>query len=545
MSENVSIKRNVSFPSEDTQLITATYGPEDPWHKDEEITAKFLVGKYRESCLKHGVEPLPKLIQQLQELDYESEDQVLPSLDLSGCVLDFLVCETLEEILKRLRFDTINLEDTHISEEGAVALFEMVEYYEACQTLNISKNESIQARGWQACSRMIKKTQCLRALIAKEICLKEEYIPFLTRTLKIGTHLSVLNLERCHLNGRPITMLANALRMNRSLQEVYLGENGLESMDAYNLANLLTHNSNMQLLDLSNNIIGDKGAQHLCLCLAEKLQTQQRSPQSPTEGHAGLAVLNLWNNCLSLHSGQHFAKLLKISSKLEENSQKTPPKVKPSRVAENLKLSSRKISLTCEIKIPQSAPKKSLTSGRLRSPAPSPTPSPILSPIPSPGKSRFSVSKVPDARSPLPPPIAPIAEVKSRFSITPVRDIPKIVLPEENKITVGFQINDNSPDVFKFDQDSVKKEIIIKNDENFNFEADNNECDSEVEGLMKDGKKESPNEECIVEIAPKEKLETITEMNPAFIDSNNGSPTKPLHGILLKRSKFATFEAGD
>jgi len=49
---------------------------------------------------------------------------------------------------------------------------------------------------------------------------------------------------------------ANALRMNKSLHEIYLGENHLESTDAYNLSNLLSYNTSLQLLDLSNNIIG-------------------------------------------------------------------------------------------------------------------------------------------------------------------------------------------------------------------------------------------------------------------------------------------------
>jgi hypothetical protein len=36
-------------------------------------------------------------------------------------------------------------------------MFEMIEYYEACETVNISRNAKILGRGWQACSRMIKK----------------------------------------------------------------------------------------------------------------------------------------------------------------------------------------------------------------------------------------------------------------------------------------------------------------------------------------------------------------------------------------------------
>lgn len=118
--------------------------------------------------------------------------------------------------------------------------------------------------------------------------------------------------------------------MNKSLHEIYLGENHLESTDAYNLSNLLSYNTSLQLLDLSNNIIGwrkffdsivqiwrfplagDKGAQHLCQRLSGNIYalSQADSPTSPADEKTGLKVLVLWNNCLSHSSGLHFSKLL-------------------------------------------------------------------------------------------------------------------------------------------------------------------------------------------------------------------------------------------
>lgn len=78
-------------------------------------------------------------------------------LDLKGEILSSRHCETLEEVLKRLQFKNINLEATALDDESSVALFDMVEYYESATHLNISCNKNIGARGWQACSRMIKK----------------------------------------------------------------------------------------------------------------------------------------------------------------------------------------------------------------------------------------------------------------------------------------------------------------------------------------------------------------------------------------------------
>ncbi|XP_059481814.1 protein phosphatase 1 regulatory subunit 37 [Neocloeon triangulifer] len=643
--------RTVHFSEDESSLVTATYGPEDPWFTDEEISAEFLSAKYTESCAKHGVEPIPKVLGQLQEFNYKlSDDERIPLLDLSGTQLEYMACEALEEILKRVRFTILDLENTQISEEGAVAMFEMIEYYEACETVNISRNAKILGRGWQACSRMIKKTQCLKELIAKETCLKEEFIPFLTRSLKIGTHLSVLNLERCHLQGKPIIMLTNALRMNRSLQEIYLGENHLESTDAYNLSNLLSYNTCLQLLDLSNNIIGDKGAQHICQRLSGNIYapSQPDSPSSPGDDKTGLKVLVMWNNCLTQSSGLHFSKLLEVNNDIEIlnvghnnltdfwlqglkeplrqntglsrlglqstkltctsakdlsyvfehnrtlhrvdlrdnqfkadglqsmykglehnesmtqldldqnptylesedlthyqaalnsineqlklNSEKRPPNSYATRLPLNVGLNSRKISLTCEIKIPQTVPKKSLTCGRLRSPAPSPTPSPIMSPIPSPGKSRFSVSRVAD------PSPAVVPEVRSRFSITPVTDIPKIILPEDSKVTVGFQVSphsglSNSPGVFQFEQDTNSNRSLSEQIENeINKNINNNEsvdCDDEVEQITSkieherdESQKREAEDSIILDVKPKEedKFDIITEMNPAYLDSVN------------------------
>lgn len=110
----------------------------------------------------------------------------------------------------------------------------MIEYYESANNLNISGNKDISARGWQACSRMIKKvpfcglaksrrfmilqkccvylhstfqTQCLEHLEASNMILNEQIMPILSRSLRITTHLQVLKLENCKLSGRPIIIL--------------------------------------------------------------------------------------------------------------------------------------------------------------------------------------------------------------------------------------------------------------------------------------------------------------------------------------------------
>lgn len=79
------------------------------------------------------------------------------SFTLNHMVLTHYGCESLEEIFKRVQFDHINLIDCGLTSETAFALFEMFEYYESTTRLNISSNGNLGLRGWQACSRYIKK----------------------------------------------------------------------------------------------------------------------------------------------------------------------------------------------------------------------------------------------------------------------------------------------------------------------------------------------------------------------------------------------------
>jgi len=36
-------------------------------------------------------------------------------------------------------------------------MFDLLDYYESCERLNISYNKNLGIRGWQACARFIKK----------------------------------------------------------------------------------------------------------------------------------------------------------------------------------------------------------------------------------------------------------------------------------------------------------------------------------------------------------------------------------------------------
>lgn len=119
--------------------------PVKPTHSANE-----LLDLYRESCAKHHVSPLDRVVDQLDGLQLPVERfSRLPHLQLNDQVLTIAQCESLEEILKRIRYKSINVSGCALDDTTATALFDMIEYYEATNELDISNNPRIETRGLQ------------------------------------------------------------------------------------------------------------------------------------------------------------------------------------------------------------------------------------------------------------------------------------------------------------------------------------------------------------------------------------------------------------
>uniref|UniRef100_A0A8C5KQ14 Protein phosphatase 1 regulatory subunit 37 n=1 Tax=Jaculus jaculus TaxID=51337 RepID=A0A8C5KQ14_JACJA len=254
------------------------------------VTVDEVIDAYRQACQKLNCRQIPKLLRQLQE--FTDLEQRISCLDLKGEKLDYKTCEALEEVFKRLQFKVVDLEQTSLDEDGASALFDMIEYYESATHLNISFNKHIGTRGWQAAAHMMRKTSCLQYLDARNTPLLDHSAPFVARALRIRSSLAVLHLENASLSGRPLMLLATALKMNMNLRELYLADNKLNGLqDSAQLGNLLKFNCSLQILDLRNNHVLDSGLAYIC----EGLKEQRK----------GLVTLVLWNNQLT-HTGMAF-----------------------------------------------------------------------------------------------------------------------------------------------------------------------------------------------------------------------------------------------
>ncbi|CAG6002746.1 unnamed protein product, partial [Menidia menidia] len=268
----------------------------------QNVTVEEILSSYKQACQKVNCKPMPKVLKQIQEL--KDLTQRNECLDLKGEKLDYKTCESLEEILKRVQFKVIDLEQTNLDEDGASALFDMIEYYESATHLNISFNKHIGTRGWQAAAHMMRKTSSLQYLDARNTPLLDHSAPFVARALRISGSLAVLHLENAGLSGRPLMLLATALKMNMNLRELYLADNKLNGLqDSAQLGNLLKFNYNIQILDLRNNHILDSGLAYLC----EGLKEQRK----------GLVTLVLWNNQLTHNGMGYIASALPCTQSLE------------------------------------------------------------------------------------------------------------------------------------------------------------------------------------------------------------------------------------
>ncbi|XP_072130644.1 protein phosphatase 1 regulatory subunit 37 [Mobula birostris] len=295
-----AVKR-VTFPS-DEAIVSGAVEPKDPWRHAQNVTVEEIIAAYRKACQKLNCKPINKLLKQIQEFKHLS--QRLDCLDLKGEKLDYKASEALEEVFKRVQFKLVDLEATNLDEDGASALFDMIEYYESATQLNISFNKHIGTRGWQAAAHMMRKTSCLQYLDARNTPLLDHSAPFVARALRISSSLVVLHLENASLSGRPLMLLATALKMNMTLRELFLADNKLNGLqDAAQLGNLLKFNCTIQLMDLRNNHILDSGLAYISDGLKEQRQ--------------GLVTLVLWNNQLTHNGMTYLAAALPYTLSLE------------------------------------------------------------------------------------------------------------------------------------------------------------------------------------------------------------------------------------
>lgn len=293
--------RRVRFP-EDEKIVSERIPPPNPWKDIGDVSTEELVAAYHAACASNQVKPSPIIIQQLQKMTDLSVR--VDGFTFQGERVDSKTAESLEEIFRRVQFNLLDIEGCNIEDEAAVALFEMVEFYETAVKISMSSVKGIGMRGWQAASKMIRKSSCLQTIDISRTSWSEHSVPILCRALRADTCLVALHLEACNLAGRPLVLLMSALRMNHNIRELFLADNRLMPSDAFHIGGMLKHNTGLKLLDLRNNNMQDVGVSHISDGLAGQMRGQ-------------LNTLVLWNNHVTHVGAGHLGKTLPMITTLE------------------------------------------------------------------------------------------------------------------------------------------------------------------------------------------------------------------------------------
>uniref|UniRef100_A0A182K7P6 Protein phosphatase 1 regulatory subunit 37 n=1 Tax=Anopheles christyi TaxID=43041 RepID=A0A182K7P6_9DIPT len=259
-------RRRVSFPK-DAQLITGYLDPVNPWACISICETPELLEQYRSSCRRHNTMPLKSVLDHLQSIDVTKGR--VPLLSLKDQHLSYSGCEALEEIFKHVQYRCIDLSHSGLDDVTASVMFDIIEYYEAATELDISDNLQMSSKSWTACINMIKKSQALNVLITRGPTISDYQANNLAKALNASA-IHTLKLEHCVLSQQPIASLCTILKRNTVLRELWLAHNQLSCEDAQQIANLLRSNFYIQLIDISNNRIGDKGVEHIVSAIVEQ-----------------------------------------------------------------------------------------------------------------------------------------------------------------------------------------------------------------------------------------------------------------------------------
>ncbi|KOB76549.1 Cysteine proteinase inhibitor [Operophtera brumata] len=210
LQEKKKKNRSVRFPTEN-QLVTEYFEPANPWHDVPTTTRAQLAQEYLLSCRRHNTPPIDSVLHQIRELPENSigGGTRAARLGLADCSLEGAApADALESLLRKVQFRRIELDHAEVDDEGAEALFDMIEYYESARVICITGPRQFGIRGWQAASRMIKKSAELSEIEVAESALEPSHAPVLARALRPHTcRLRALCLQRAQLSGEALMSL--------------------------------------------------------------------------------------------------------------------------------------------------------------------------------------------------------------------------------------------------------------------------------------------------------------------------------------------------
>jgi protein phosphatase 1 regulatory subunit 37 len=137
------------------------------------------------------------MVEHIESIDLSSGARI-PLLNLKEQPLSYGLCEALEEVFKRVQYKCIDMSSCGLDDVSAGIIFDMVEYYEATNELDISDNNQITNKGWLSCINMVKKSQALQVLSTRGTAISDHHAQLLAQALNTST-IHTLKLEHCGL----------------------------------------------------------------------------------------------------------------------------------------------------------------------------------------------------------------------------------------------------------------------------------------------------------------------------------------------------------
>ena len=205
----------------------------------------------------------------------------------------------------------LSLYNNYISEQGCVAIAEMLSYDTALTYLDLSDNPDIGREGMRKICDSLQNNIHLKRLNVSQINLDET--DDIAEMLCHNNTLTELNLSQNRINDAGMDIISKSLETNKTLQTLNLLLNMVGDASAKGIATMLHENNSLKQLNLSGNKIREEGAEVFIKVLAKNTKVDiclVRNEGIPKNKHEVINVLSKRNQRLRDERGTRVGKVL-------------------------------------------------------------------------------------------------------------------------------------------------------------------------------------------------------------------------------------------
>ena len=260
----------------------------------------------------------------LQALKNNSQ---LKKLNLNSNSMSGKVAEDLANVIRsNSGLEQLYLSDNNLK-SSAIVILQALKDNSQLKFLNLNSN-NMTGKVAEDLANVIRNNSGLKQLCLSDNNLKSSAIVIL-QALKDNSQLKILNLNNNNMSEKVAEDLANVIRNNSGLEQLYLSDNGLKS-SASIILQALKDNSQLKSLNLNNNNMSGKVVEDLAdvirnksgleqLCLSDNnLKSSAIVILQALKDNSQLKFLNLNNNNMSEKVAEDLANVIRNNSGLEQ-----------------------------------------------------------------------------------------------------------------------------------------------------------------------------------------------------------------------------------